>query len=264
MRRDGGGRERAPRTSAGRAQAPRDGGRREHAPRDRGGREHAPRDPLVRIAAFAIGLAAVFVAVLVLVARSPQEIQRAADGAGALAPVAFVALAVALTLAFFPFPLVAAAGGVLFGTLEGTLLSILGGSVGAMLAFLVARYAAHDAVESLAGERLRRVQETVARRGFVAVLYARIVPGVPRDVANYVFGVTPVGFAAFTAATVVGIAPRAFAYTALGGSLGSFDSTESIAAIATLVGMGVLGLVLVLRARRNAAATGPPARVPAR
>ncbi len=206
-----------------------------------------PREALVRVVAFALGLATVFVAVLVLVARSPEEIQRAADGAGAWAPIAFVALAVALTLAFFPFPLVAAAAGVLFGTLEGTLLSIAGGTLGAMLAFLIARYAAHDAVQSLAGERLRRVQEAVARRGFVAVLYARIFPGVPRDVANYVFGVTHVGFAAFAAATLIGIAPRAFAYTALGGSLGNFDSTESIVAIATLVAMGVLGLVLVRR-----------------
>jgi uncharacterized membrane protein YdjX (TVP38/TMEM64 family) len=206
-----------------------------------------PRGPLYRVVAFGVALAMLFAAVLVLVARSPEEVQRAADGAGAWAPVAFVALCVGLTLAFFPFPLVAAAGGVLFGTLEGTLLSILGGSAGALLAFEIARHAAGDAVRPLAGERLRPLLEAVERRGFVAVLYARIFPGVPRDVANYAFGLTPVSAVAFTAATVLGIAPRAFAYTALGGSLGNFDSTESIVAIATLVGMGVLGLVLARR-----------------
>jgi uncharacterized membrane protein YdjX (TVP38/TMEM64 family) len=191
--------------------------------------------------------------VLVLVARSPQEIQRAADAAGAWAPIAFVALCVGLTLAFFPFPLVAAAGGVLFGTLEGTLLSILGGSIGAVLAFLIARHAASSAVQALVGERLDRVQGAIGRRGFVAVLYARIIPGVPRDVANYAFGLTRVGLGAFAAATVIGIAPRAFAYAALGGSLGGLHSTESIAAIATLVAMGVLGLALLradMRGRR--------------
>jgi uncharacterized membrane protein YdjX (TVP38/TMEM64 family) len=193
---------------------------------------------LVRLVAFAAGLAAVFVAVLALVARSPAEVQRAADGAGAWAPIAFVALCAGLTLAFFPFPLVAAAAGILFGTLEGTLLAILGGSLGAVLAFLLARYAARDAASALAGNRLAGVQGFVARHGFVAVLYARIVPGVPRDVANYAFGLTPVGIGAFAAATIVGIAPRAFAYTALGGSLGDLDSTESVVAIATLVGVG--------------------------
>ena len=89
------------------------------------------------------------------------------------------------------------------------------------------------------------------RRGFVAVLYARIVPGVPRDLANYAFGLTRVTLGAYTAATLLGIAPRAFAYTALGGSLGDFDSPESIIAIALLVAMGVLGLVLVRRDLRG-------------
>ena len=211
-----------------------------------------PRRPLLRVAAFAVALAVVFAVVLVLVARSPEQVARAADGSGAWAPVVFVALCSGLTLAFFPFPLVAAAGGVLFGTLEGTLLSILGAGIGAVLAFLVARHLAGEAARSLVrGKRLAALLEAVERRGFVAVLYARIVPGVPRDAANYAFGLTHVGLAAFAAATVLGIAPRAFAYCALGGSLGSFDSTESIVAIATLVAIGVLGLGLVRRDLRS-------------
>jgi uncharacterized membrane protein YdjX (TVP38/TMEM64 family) len=204
-----------------------------------------PRGPLTRVVALAIALAALYVVVLVLVARSSREVGHVADGAGAWAPIAFVALCAGLTLAFFPFPLVAAAGGVLFGTLEGTLLSILGGSAGALLAFLIARRVAGESLRPLAGDRLRWLLDGIERRGFVAVLYARIVPGVPRDVANYAFGLTRVGTAAFAAATVLGIAPRAFAYSALGGSLGRLDSTQSAIAIATLVAMGVLGLVLV-------------------
>ena len=131
--------------------------------------------------------------------------------------------------------------------LEGTLLSVLGGSIGAVLAFLIARYTASSSAQALVGDRLRGVQDLIEHRGFVAVLYARIIPGVPRDLANYAFGLTRVGLGAYAAATVIGIAPRAFAYTALGGSLGRLDSTESIVAIGTLVGTGVLGLVLVRR-----------------
>lgn len=208
---------------------------------------HVPRGPLARVVVFAVALAVVFVVVLVLVARSPREIQDAAAGAGAWAPVAFVALCAGLAVAFFPFPLVAAAGGVLFGTLEGTLLSIVGGTLGALLAFLIARHAASDSVLALVGDRFRALLEAIERRGFVAVLYARIFPGVPRDVANYAFGLTRVPIGAFALATVIGIAPRAFAYTALGGQLGGFDSTESVIAIATLVAMAVLGLVLARR-----------------
>jgi uncharacterized membrane protein YdjX (TVP38/TMEM64 family) len=213
--------------------------------------------PRLRLAAFAGVLVAVFLAVLALVARSPAEVRESVDAAGPVAPLAFVVLAAALTCAFFPFPLLAAASGLLFGVAAGTALSIVAGVLGAVAAFLIARAGAAGALEELAGERLAGLQEAVARRGFVAVLYARIIPGVPRDLANYAFGLTRVTLSAYTAATLLGIAPRAFAYTALGGSLGDFDSPESVVAIALLVAMGVLGLVLV---RRD---LGPRRREPA-
>jgi uncharacterized membrane protein YdjX (TVP38/TMEM64 family) len=207
--------------------------------------------PRLRLAAFAGVLAAVFLVVLLLVARSPREVRDTVDAAGAIAPLAFVAVGVGLTCAFFPFPLIAAASGLLFGVAAGTALSIVAGVLGAVAAFMLARAGAAGAVEELAGARLAGLQEAVARRGFVAVLYARIVPGVPRDVANYAFGLTRVTLGAYTAATLLGIAPRAFAYTALGGSLGDLDSPESVVAIALLVAMGLLGLVLVRRDLRR-------------
>jgi len=192
-------------------------------------------------------LVVTFVLVLVLVARSPVEVRRTVDGAGAWAPVAFVALSIALTCAFFPFPLLAAASGLLFGVAAGTALSIAGGFIGALCAFLLARHVAGAAVADLAGDRLAAVRDAVGRRGFVAVLYARIVPGVPRDLANYVFGLTPVTAGAFALATLLGLAPRAYAYTALGGSLGDLGSPQSVVAVGLLVALGLLGLVLLRR-----------------
>lgn len=212
--------------------------------------------PRLRLGAFAGVLGAVFLVVLLVVARSPGEVRDTVDAAGPIAPPAFVLLGASLTCAFFPFPLIAAASGLLFGVAAGTALSIVAGVLGAVAAFLLARAGAAGAVEELAGERLAGLQEAVARRGFVAVLYARIVPGVPRDLANYAFGLTRVTLGAYTAATLLGIAPRAFAYTALGGSLGDLDSPESIVAIALLVALGVLGLVLVRRDLRGGGGAG--------
>ncbi|MBA2261487.1 MAG: VTT domain-containing protein, partial [Solirubrobacterales bacterium] len=82
--------------------------------------------------------------------------------------------------------------------------------------------------------------------------YARIFPGVPRDLANYVFGITRVGFVAYAVATLLGIAPRAYAYAALGGTLGDLTSTQSIVAVSVLVAMGALGLALAAFERRRA------------
>ncbi len=215
-----------------------------------------------RLAALVVVVALAFAVVLLALGRSAADVRDAVGGAGGWGPVLFVALVAGLTVAFFPFPLMAAAGGLVFGVAEGTALAVLGGSLGALLAFGLARTVAAGPVTALAGARLEPLQRAVEERGFVAVLYARIFPGVPRDLSNYAFGLTRVGAAAFATATVLGIAPRAYAYTALGGSLGSFDSAQSITAIALLVTMGLLGLVLVRRdvGRSRSArggATGP-------
>jgi len=174
------------------------------------------------------------------------------DGFGAWAPVGYVVLAAGLTCALFPFPVVAAVSGVLFGVIEGTLLSILGGWLGALAAFAIARRFGARPLATLAGERLRRGLDAVSERGFSAVLLLRVVPGVPRDLANYLCGLTTIGALPYAAATLIGISPRAYAYTALGGSLGDLGSTQSIVAVSLLAAMALLGLVLLARERRRA------------
>ena len=215
--------------------------------------------PRTRLALLAGALVALFVVTLLAVGRSPADVREAVDGAGAWAPVAMLVVAALLTIAFFPFPVVAAAAGVLFGTAAGTALAAGGELMGACVSFLVARRLGREAVEELAGPRVTRVLQGVGERGFFAVLYVRILPGVPRHPANYAFGLTPVRLLTFAVATLIGTLPRAFGYAALGGTLGNLDSPESIAAIGVMAAMLVLGLVLLVRERRRARAAGSAA-----
>jgi uncharacterized membrane protein YdjX (TVP38/TMEM64 family) len=164
----------------------------------------------------------------------------------------FIVVSALLTVVLFPGPLLSGASGLLFGTALGTPVSIVAATLGATLAFSLARWLAHDAVEELQGPRLAALRAWVGRRGFLSVLYARIAPGVPYNLVNYAAGLSPVALRSFVAATAIGCAPRAFAYTALGGSLGDLGSPEAIVAIVVLVGMALVGLVL---ARRDVRAT---------
>jgi uncharacterized membrane protein YdjX (TVP38/TMEM64 family) len=54
----------------------------------------------------------------------------------------------------------------------------------------------------------------------------------------------------FLSATAIGIAPRAFAYNALGGNLDDLGRPEAIVALCLLAAMAVVGLVLLERTRR--------------
>jgi uncharacterized membrane protein YdjX (TVP38/TMEM64 family) len=212
----------------------------------------------LRLAALA-GVLAAFVLVLALTGSlSATRVRGWVDGFGVAGPLVFIAVSASLTVVLFPGPVLAAASGLLFGTALGTPVSIASATIGATMAFCVARWWAHDAVVALAGPRLHALRAWVGRRGFVTVLYARIAPGVPYTLVNYAAGLTPIALRSFVAATALGVAPRAFAYTALGGSLGNLGSPEALIAIGVLVAMALGGLVL---ARRDIA--GARARRPA-
>ena len=174
---------------------------------------------------------------------SADRVRDWVEDAGVWAPVAFVLLSAALTVVLFPGPLLAGASGLLFGTALGFPLSLTAAVLGASTAFLLSRTVAHDAVERRAGPRVARLRAAIGRRGFLSVLYARIVPGVPYNLVNYAAGLAPIGLGTFAAATALGAAPRAFAYTALGGSLDDLGSPEAIAAYVVLVVMAVGGLI---------------------
>jgi uncharacterized membrane protein YdjX (TVP38/TMEM64 family) len=78
----------------------------------------------------------------------------------------------------------------------------------------------------------------------------------PYTLVNYAAGLTPLRLPVFAAATALGAAPRAFAYTALGGSLGNWSSPATIAAAAVLVVMAGVGLLLLRREVRPPGSAG--------
>jgi uncharacterized membrane protein YdjX (TVP38/TMEM64 family) len=209
------------------------------------------RAAALRLAALAAALTT-FVAVLALSGSiSADRVRDWVDGYGAAGPLVFIAVSASLTVVLFPGPVLAAASGLLFGTALGTPVSIASATLGATLAFCLSRWWAHDAVAALAGPRLDALRTWIGRRGFLTVLYARIVPGLPYTLVNYAAGLAPIRLRAFVAATAIGVAPRAFAYTALGGSLGNLDSPEALAAVAVLVAMALAGLALARREARS-------------
>jgi uncharacterized membrane protein YdjX (TVP38/TMEM64 family) len=209
-------------------------------------------DPRLRLLTLALLVGAAFLVVALSGSVSADAVRDRVDALGAAGPLLFIPISACLTVALFPGPLLAGASGLLFGTALGTPVSIVSATVGATLAFGIARWWGHDAVEALAGPRLNALRAWVGRRGFLSVLYARIAPGVPYSLVNYAAGLTPILLRSFVAATAIGVAPRAFAYTALGGSLGDLGSPEAIIAVAVLVVMAAVGAILGGRDLRRA------------
>jgi uncharacterized membrane protein YdjX (TVP38/TMEM64 family) len=211
--------------------------------------------PAVRLGALVAVVATAFAIVALSGSLSADRVRDWIDGFGAAGPIVFIALSTLLSCVFFPGPLLAGASGLLFGSALGTPVAIVAATLSAMLACSLSRWVAGDAVERLGGRRVKAMAAFVERRGFLSVLYVRLLPGVPYTLFNYAVGLTRVTLVAFTLATAIGTAPRTFAYVALGGSFGNFSRPETIVAVAVLVVMAVAGLV-VARVTRSGPGTG--------
>lgn len=203
--------------------------------------------PRTRLVVLAGGLATLFLALALSGSLSADAVRDRVDDAGWAAPVVFIVVSALLTVMLFPGPILAAASGLLFGTVAGTPISIASAVLGACLAFALSRWWAHDAVSELAGPRVNGIRRWVGDRGFSAILLVRVAPGVPYTLVNYAAGLTPVGIGTFALATAIGVTPRAFAYTALGGNFGDLGNPVTIVAVIVLVGMALLGAWLLRR-----------------
>jgi uncharacterized membrane protein YdjX (TVP38/TMEM64 family)/uncharacterized protein YndB with AHSA1/START domain len=161
--------------------------------------------------------------------------------------VLWVPLTTLLASVFVPGPVLAAAAGLLFGTAVGTPLAIAATVTTAVFEMAIGRFFAGDKVGQVLPERVRRIDGFLERRGFWAVLYVRIVPGVPFNLVNYGAGLTKLRFRDMAGGTLLGASPRTFAYVALGGHLSDLTSPPAIAAVALLVVIGIAGFFLARR-----------------
>ena len=192
--------------------------------------------PWVRLGALAGALALAFAAAWVLMPGSPEELAALLPHPGPLLLVAIIGAWIFLTPLLISATPLAIATGFVLGTGLGAGASILGATLGGMLAFAIARRFGHGAAQSVCGERLGRWQAKLADRGFLAVLLARIAPA-PATILHYAAGLSRIRLTQFSGAIAIGGAPRHIAYAALGSSGGDLSSP------AAYIGFGMLALI---------------------
>jgi uncharacterized membrane protein YdjX (TVP38/TMEM64 family) len=200
-----------------------------------------------RMAIYGGAIALLFgVAVVTGSLPSPEEARDWGESLGDFAYVAFVPLFVAANF-LITWPILAGGAGLLFGTAAGTPLALAGVTAAALAQMFVARRLAAGHHGSLLPERTRSIEEFLTRHGAVAVMESRVVPLLPYGVVNYSAGLTRLEFRQMAIGTVIGAAPKVFAYTALGGSLDNLDSPEAIVAVALLAALALAGALFVRR-----------------
>lgn len=173
----------------------------------------------IRLALAAVVLAAAVFGYIYRDNLTREGVQAFIEGFGVWAPLVFMAVYLAATVLFLPGSVFTLAGGALFGVWEGTAYSLGGATLGATVAFLVARYVAAEWVAEKAGGRLRRIIDGVEQEGWRFVAFTRLVPVFPFNLLNYALGLTRIPVLQYALASLICMAPGAFAYAYLGEAL---------------------------------------------
>jgi uncharacterized membrane protein YdjX (TVP38/TMEM64 family) len=136
--------------------------------------------------------------------------------------------------------------GFLFGRWVGTAVVLLAATCGATLAFLSSRYLFRDSVQQRFGERLRSLNQGVARDGAFYLFALRLVPAVPYFLINLGMGLTPMRVWTFVWVTLVGMLPGTFAYVNAGGALRDIQKPSDILSPDVVLALALLGLLPLL------------------
>jgi uncharacterized membrane protein YdjX (TVP38/TMEM64 family) len=207
-----------------------------------------PRRVAIRRIAVYAAVSLVVVGTLAVTGNIPSsdEARDFADKLGPLAPVLTVPLFVVANFAI-AWAILAGAVGLLFGTAAGTPLALAGVTAAALTQMAVARRLAGEHRGRLLPQRTKAVEQFIADNGAVAIMELRVVPLLPYGAINYAGGLTHLTYKDMALGTVIGAAPKVFAYTALGGSLDDLTSPEALSAFALLVLLGLVGALFVWR-----------------
>jgi uncharacterized membrane protein YdjX (TVP38/TMEM64 family) len=176
------------------------------------------------------------------------------------APIVFIAAYAIGCVVAMPASLFVISAGFIWGWLLGGAYAMVGGMLGAVISFFVARFVGEGLLDRF-GKIGRIVAKQVDHAGFKSLLVARNIPGIPFAVLNYGAGVAGVRFRDYFFATLIGIAPSKFVFTycadaLFNGTLSEGDVVRRLAVVCVLMLSMVLLPTLVKRLAKRGGTDG--------
>ena len=161
--------------------------------------------------------------------------------------VCFVSLFLFIGLFLLPgATLLSVFSGAVFGLPLGPLLVSVGSTLGALLAFYVARYILKNWVEERFGERLHPIQEGLCKNDIHYMLFLRLVPIAPFFLVNIAMGASQISWKVFMAGTLLGKLPAIWIYANAGSNLANLRSLSDINSPSIIVALTLLCLLTLI------------------
>jgi uncharacterized membrane protein YdjX (TVP38/TMEM64 family) len=191
-------------------------------------------------------LVALVVMLAVVAALLPlHEIPDAMSDLGAWGPPTAIALGAALLAALVPRTAISFACGALFGVLGGGLVAVGAAMVACVVTFVIGRRLGREAVAARAGGRLGKLDTWLVNTGLLSVIVVRLLPIAPYGLVGYAYGTTSVRVGTYLLGSLIGGAPSAFAYAALGAAVVRSGAVGFVSVAPAAVGLLVTAIAAV-------------------
>jgi pyruvate/2-oxoglutarate dehydrogenase complex dihydrolipoamide dehydrogenase (E3) component/uncharacterized membrane protein YdjX (TVP38/TMEM64 family) len=141
------------------------------------------------------------------------------------------------------------AGGAIFGLLWGTAIVSFASTIGATLAFLTSRFLLRDWVQEKFGDKLKPVNDGIARDGAFYLFTLRLVPVFPFFVINLAMGLMPVRAWTFYWVSQIGMLAGTLVYVNAGTEIAKIDSLRGILSPGLIISFTLLGVFPLIAKR---------------
>ncbi|MDW1912958.1 TVP38/TMEM64 family protein, partial [Vibrio sp. 707] len=131
--------------------------------------------------------------------------------------------------------------GIVFGPIKGGVLALFSATLGAVAAFIVARFLLRNTITKKFGDNpiFKKIDDGVAANGTSFLILTRLVPVFPFSLQNYAYGLTSLNLGTYALVSLLTMAPGAFIFAYMAGDI----ATNGVS-VMLLVKFAVAGLVL--------------------
>lgn len=173
-----------------------------------------------------------------------DDIKNYVDSFGKLGPIVYIIMFSLVPLTLFPDSILAIAGGLAFGFVNGYIYTTIGALIGGSISFYISRKLGRDIVKKFTKEKLDNIEEMINEKGFFIIFLLRLIPLFPFDVISYGAGLTSISYKDFILATLIGTIPGILVFTNIGAQSVNIGSNSFYISIAALILLFLLSFLL--------------------
>ncbi|EEU3302675.1 TVP38/TMEM64 family protein [Escherichia coli] len=157
----------------------------------------------------------------------------------------YILLFIIATLFLLLGSILVIAGGIVFGPLLGTLLSLIAATLASSSSFLLARWLGRDLLLKYVGHShtFQAIEKGIARNGIDFLILTRLIPLFPYNIQNYAYGLTTIAFWPYTLISALTTLPGIVIYTVMASDLANEGITLRFILQLCLAGLALFILV---------------------